>query len=106
MKQIDLDNLFIKLYRGRTRTMFFQFGHWQGQFFILMAPNALTGYPLTPIIPRVDHVPPCWVPTDITSHRFSFSIEQNLGLGYPRIVTPIVYDPVINLADPTQGLLA
>jgi hypothetical protein len=106
MKHIDLDNLFIKLHRGRTRTLFFQFGKYMEQEFLVMMPNPYIGYPLTPIFPRVDHVPATWVPLDITAYRFSFSIEKNWGPGFPPTITPIIYDPVINLANPTTGVLA
>jgi hypothetical protein len=114
MKRIDLDNLYVKLVRGRTRTLFFQFGTWVGTEFGLLAPNPLTGYPLTPIIPRVDRVPPVWQPTDITYYRFSFSINNTFSQGLPPYpyplgsnnAPPLKYDPVTNIADPTQGILA
>lgn len=74
---VDCRNLQIKLVRGRTQTMTLRIGQWvsDGSF----------------------------SPTDITNWWFSFTMRSNYTYKQPTIA--VQYNPIVNMADPTQGQL-
>lgn len=91
-------NLYIELVRNRTKTLYLVFGYLQysGPSF-LISDNPL---------PRVDYYPPNWVVTDISAWRFSFIMSQWNSAQLPPTMQPaLVYDPLVNISDPTTGFL-
>lgn len=72
----DCRNLQIKLVRGRTQTMTLRIGSWASGVFS---------------------------PTDISTWVFAFTMRSNYTLKQPNIA--VQYNPIGNLADPTQGQL-
>lgn len=71
----DCRNLQIKIVRGRTQTMALRIGTWMGGF----------------------------NPIDITNWWFSFTMRTNYT--YKQSLISIQYNPIVNMADPTQGQL-
>jgi hypothetical protein len=72
---IDCRNLQIKVVRGRTQ----------------------------PMVMRILRCAPTCAPADITGWYFSFTMRSNYTLKQSLI--SIAYNPIVNLADPTQGQL-
>lgn len=95
----DVKNLYIELVRNRTKTLYLAFGNWQSNtVFVIFPENPL---------PRVDYFPPSWIPTDITNWRFTFSMNQYSSTQMPpNFGLALKYDPLVNISDPTTGILA
>jgi len=84
--KVDPRNLQIKLFRGRTQTIATRIGYW--------SPNTT---------PPAGSPSATFVPGDITNWWFAFTMRTNFTKQQP--VIAVQYNPIQNLADPSQGQL-
>jgi hypothetical protein len=84
--KVDPRNLQIKLFRGRSQLIATRIGSF--------APN---------VPPPAGRQSFAFAPGDITNWWFVFTIRSNYILQQPNIA--LTYDPISNLADPSQGQL-
>ncbi len=80
-------NLQLKLVRGRAKTIAARIGTWQES-----CPPASGG--------RITRT---FLPTDITLWWFSFTMRTNFSYQQPTIA--LTRNPILNIGDPTQGVL-